>query len=87
MTHLIQKILENNPNKDIMIANGLETAVIGYDKFSNSIVYSRKKCMDILIEYEEMNQEEAEHHIYNLASHEGAIYMNEINDILNINLN
>lgn len=87
MTHLIQKILENNPSKDIVVANGFETAIIGYDKFSNNVVYSLKKCMDILMEDRDMEIDEAECYIHLLAAHKGAIYMKDINDILNINLN
>ena len=88
MIHVIQKILENNPDKDIIIADGFEEAIVGYDKFSNSVVYSTKKCIKILTTGEDkIPIELAESHIANLAEYEGATYIEEVSDILDINLN
>lgn len=64
--NVLDKILENFPDETFLKADGFDEAVIGYD-MSFRLVYSTKKCIDILME-EGMTEEEAlEHFDYNVA--------------------
>lgn len=44
---------------DIMFADGLDDAIIGFEPNMWKVVYSRSKCMDVLIERDGMDEEES----------------------------
>tara|TARA_R110002126_G_scaffold158011_1_gene305452 strand:- start:3 stop:269 length:267 start_codon:yes stop_codon:yes gene_type:complete len=86
-THVIQKILEGYPKRNIKVATGFESAIVGYDKFSNSIIYSAKKCVSILTVKDKLSIAEANSHLKECSKGGNAIYIDDVNDILDINLN
>lgn len=63
MTRL-EQIIEFYPDEELLSATGFEDCVIGvaYDKTvsTNRLVYSRSKCIDLLVERDGMTFEEAE---------------------------
>ena len=64
MIHKINEILnEFYPDSELLLANGFDEAILGvsYDiKYSNHIVvYSRTKCIDILMKRDRMTYEDA----------------------------
>lgn len=64
---ILELIIMQYPEEEFMIATGLNEAVIGVDEFSMRIIYSMKKCTDILME-SGMDEEEAEEYFdYNVA--------------------
>lgn len=44
---------------DILLADGLDDAIIGFEPNMWKVVYSRSKCMNVLIERDDMDEEEA----------------------------
>jgi hypothetical protein len=44
---------------DIMFADGLDDAIIGFEPNMWKVVYSRSKCMNVLIERDGMDEEES----------------------------
>jgi hypothetical protein len=65
MTRYIQTLLDNY-GEDLLLADGFEDAIIGICHSSNRVIYSVKKCIDILSQ--EMDTEDAlEHFYYNVA--------------------
>ena len=44
---------------DILLADGLADAIIGFEPNMWKVVYSRSKCMNVLIERDNMDEEEA----------------------------
>jgi hypothetical protein len=62
----LDKIIENFSDETFLMADGFDSAVIGYD-LNFRLIYSVKKCIDILIS-EGMSEEDAfEHFDYNVA--------------------
>jgi len=62
---MLEEILKYYPDEQLLKADGLDDAVIGVDWSSMRLIYSVKKCVDILSEY--MTTEEAiEFFDYNL---------------------
>jgi hypothetical protein len=62
---MLKEILEYYPEEELLKANGFDDAVIGVDWGSMRLIYSVKKCVEILKEY--MTTEEAiEFFDYNL---------------------
>ena len=63
---MLEQIIENFPDEEILKADGFDEAVIGIEERSMRLIYSVKKCIDILIE-EGMEEEDAfEHYYYNI---------------------
>ncbi len=58
---MLQKIKENFPDEEIMIADGFDDAIIGFTK-DMVLVYSVSKCIEILCR--EMSEEDAVDHFY-----------------------
>jgi len=60
----LEQIIEWYPDEEFLSADGFEEALIGvvYDKMKSVhlLVYSRTKCIEILIERDKMSKEEAE---------------------------
>jgi hypothetical protein len=60
---LLQALIEAYPETEFLIADGFDDAVIGYHQQSERLIYSIRKCIDILIE-EGMDEEDALEHFY-----------------------
>jgi len=60
----LEQIIEWYPDEEFLSADGFEEALIGvvYDKIKSVylLVYSRAKCVEILIERDKMSKEEAD---------------------------
>ena len=66
---MLQHILENYPDEKILTADGFDDAVIGIDEHSMRLIYSVAKCIEILMEDDEMTEEEAiDYFYYNVHS-------------------
>lgn len=64
---MLEEILEYYPEEEILKADGLDDAIIGIDWNNMRLIYSVKKCIDILAE--DMSEEEAiEYFEYNIGS-------------------
>jgi len=64
---MLEEILEYYPEEEILKADGFDDAIIGIDWNNMRLVYSVKKCIDILAE--DMSEEEAiEYFEYNIGS-------------------
>lgn len=63
---ILESILEYYPDEEILKADGFDDAILGYDEYSGRLIYSVKKCLDIL--EEDMPYEDAlEHFSYNVS--------------------
>jgi hypothetical protein len=63
---MLQQILENYPDGDFLKASGFDEAIIGAEEKTMRLIYSVKKCMDILME-DDMNELDAlEYFSYNM---------------------
>lgn len=64
----LELLIDLYPEDEFLIADGFDDAVIGVDYGSSRLIYSCKKCIEILIEQEDMTAEDAiEHFQYNVA--------------------
>jgi hypothetical protein len=54
---MIDKILAWFPDEELLRADGFDEAIIGLDDLSMRLIYSKSKCIEILME--DMNEEEA----------------------------
>jgi hypothetical protein len=64
--NLLDRIVENYYEENILKADGFDEAVIGIDQNDMRLIYSVRKCIDILTE--NMSEEEAiEYFEYNVA--------------------
>jgi hypothetical protein len=74
---LLDVILEEYQDEQMLTADGFDEAVIGIDYNSNRLIYSVKKCIEIL-ESQGMTQEDAlEYFEYNV----GSAYVGELTPI------
>ena len=63
---MLQDIIENYYEYDFLIADGFNDAVIGVDETSMRLIYSVRKCLEILQEY--LDEEDAiEYFEYNVS--------------------
>lgn len=61
-----KKLLDSNGDIAFLLADGFDDAIIGYCGLSYRVIYSVRKCIDILID-EGMSEEDAlEHFSYNV---------------------
>lgn len=64
---MLQEIIDSYPDEDILIADGFDDAVIGIEMPSMRIIYSVKRCIEILMD-EGLNELDAvEHFYYNVS--------------------
>ena len=64
---MLEQIIENFSDEEILKADGFDDAVIGIDENSTRLIYSKKKCIEILMS-EDMSEEDAlEHFSYNVS--------------------
>lgn len=59
---MLEKIMEFFDEEDILKADGFDNAIIGFCENSKRLIYSAKKCVEIL--ELEMNEEEAEEYFW-----------------------
>jgi hypothetical protein len=65
---ILEQILYDFPDEELLAANGFDDAVIGIDEKSMRLIYSVNKCIDILMERDEMTMEDAiEHFEFNVS--------------------
>jgi len=64
---LLDKILDAHEDDDFLKADGFDRAVIGLDYRSMRLVYSVKKCLDILVKDGMSKEDAAEHFSYNVS--------------------
>jgi len=63
---MLEEILESYPEEEMLKADGFDDAIIGIDWNSMRLIYSVKKCIDILAKH--MSEEEAiEYFEYNVG--------------------
>lgn len=66
---MLVSILENWPDEQFTIADGFEEAVIGVDVVGERIIYSVQKVIDILMERDGMDEQDAiDWYEYNMQS-------------------
>jgi hypothetical protein len=64
---ILEFILATFPDDTFTVADGFDKAVIGIEEYSLRLIYSSSKCIEILIEDEEMELDDAiEHFEYNV---------------------
>jgi hypothetical protein len=56
---MLERVLEAYPEDTFLVADGFNDAIIGVDESSMRLIYSVEKCIDILVENDEMLLEEA----------------------------
>lgn len=56
---MLESIIDTYPDEVFLIADGLNGAIIGADEKSMRLIYSVKKCIEILIIDQLMTEEEA----------------------------
>lgn len=62
---MLDEIMERYEDEKFLIADGFNEAIIGVDESSMRVIYSVKKCIEILTE--DMSEEDAmEHFAYNV---------------------
>ena len=63
---MFEEILERYSEEELLIADGFNDAIIGIDESSLRIIYSVKKCIEILMK--DMSEEDAlEYFSYNVS--------------------
>lgn len=60
---MLQEIIDTYPDQDILIADGFDDAIIGIEIPSMRLIYSVKRCIDILME-DDMDELDAVEHFY-----------------------
>ena len=65
---MLDQLIETYPDENLLIADGFDGAIIGVDEKSMRVIYSVKKCIEILIVDQLLTDEEAiEHFEFNVA--------------------
>lgn len=63
---ILEKIIEQYPDEEILSADGFDDAVIGIEEKTMRLIYSKKKCIETLVQ-EGLSLEDAyEHFSYNV---------------------
>ena len=66
-TEMLDMIVQNFPDDPILKADGFDSAVIGYEENDMRLIYSVRKCLEILME-DEMDYIEAhEYFTFNVS--------------------
>jgi hypothetical protein len=64
---MIEKLVDWYPEESLLIADGFNDAIIGIDESSMRVIYSVKKCIEILCLDNDMDVDDAiEHFEYNV---------------------
>lgn len=63
-TKMLDLILENYPEEEFLKADGFDDAIIGVDSRETKLVYSVRKCIEILIKDDNMEPLDAYEYFY-----------------------
>jgi len=66
MSDLLQALIETHPEDDFLVADGFDEAVIGYHQQSERLIYSVKKCIEILVNQGMTVQDALEYFYFNV---------------------
>lgn len=64
---MLKEIIDSFPDENILIADGFDDAIIGIDMHSMRVVYSVKKCIDILMDGEMEYVDAVEYFEFNVS--------------------
>lgn len=64
--NILEQIVEQYQDEDILKADGFDNAILGIDSKTMRLIYSSKKCIDILIDQEMSREEALEYFSYNV---------------------
>jgi hypothetical protein len=64
---MLQAILDNYPDEDFLVAEGFDDAVIGFDVHDFRLIYSVKKCLEILVNDGLSHEDAIEHFDFNVS--------------------
>lgn len=56
---LVKKILDDYAGEELVFANGFDSAVLGIEMDSLRIIYSIRKCLNVLMRHSDLTYEEA----------------------------
>ena len=56
---ILEQIIERYADEEILKADGFDEAIIGFDDKSSRLIYSRTKCVNILMERDGMTEIDA----------------------------
>jgi uncharacterized NAD-dependent epimerase/dehydratase family protein len=59
----LEAIVEQYPDEEILKADGFDDAVIGIETSTMRLIYSESKCIDILINDQGMDEDEAREYL------------------------
>lgn len=59
---MLNQILDNYPEDSFLIVDGFDNAIIGVDETTMKLIYSVKKCIEILTQY--ISEEDAIEYFY-----------------------
>ena len=59
----LQEMLSNFPEESFLIADGFDEAILGFQESDKRVIYSVKKCIEVLMR-EGMTEEDAIGHFY-----------------------
>lgn len=65
--NLLDLILESYQDEDFLKADGFDEAIIGVDSNSMRLIYSNKKCVEILINQGMSDEEAMEYFSFNVS--------------------
>lgn len=63
MSELLEALIESHPDTKFLTADGFDEAIIGYHQQSERLIYSVRKCVEILVE-DGMTVQDAEEYFY-----------------------
>jgi hypothetical protein len=64
---MLQEIIETFPDIEFLKADGLDSAVIGFDEQSERLIYSVSKIIEILMADGMTDEDALDHYYYNIA--------------------
>lgn len=64
---ILEKIIQNNEDHQILIADGFDNAVIGYDIYAGRLIYQVSKCIEILMDQGMSESDAVEYFNFNVA--------------------
>lgn len=64
---MLQEIIDSHQDEQILIADGFDDAVIGIEIPSMRLIYSVKRCIEILMEDNMDELDAVEHFYYNVS--------------------
>lgn len=66
--NILEQILKNFPNSEFTKVDYYDDAVVGVDSNGEKLIYDVSKMLDIMVERDELNEDEAiDHFEYNIS--------------------